>query len=50
MSKKKIIFEKNTIIKFFNDKKFKKISKYSNNIIDYYENDIDICTLRQNKV
>ena len=45
MSKKKIIFEKNTIIKFFNDKKFKKISKYSNNIIDYYENDIDICKL-----
>ena len=45
MSKKKIIFEKNTIIKLFNDKKFKKISKYSNNIIDYYENDIDICKL-----
>ena len=45
MSKKKIIFEKNTIIKFFNDKKFKKISKYSKNIIDYYENDIDICKL-----
>ena len=45
MSKKKIIFEKNTIIKLFNDKKFKKISKYSKNIIDYYENDIDICKL-----
>ena len=45
MSKKKIIFEKNTIIKLFNDKKFNKISKYSKNIIDYYENDIDICKL-----
>ena len=45
MSKKKIIFEKNTIIELFNDKKFKKISKYSKNIIDYYENDIDICKL-----
>ena len=45
MSKKKIIFEKNTIINLFNDKKFKKISKYSKNIIDYYENDIDICKL-----
>ncbi len=45
MSKKKIVFEKNTIVKLFNDKKFKKISKYSKNIIDYYENDIDICKL-----
>ena len=45
MSKKKVIFEKNTIIELFNDKKFKKISKYSKNIIDYYENDIDICKL-----
>ena len=37
MSKKKFVFEKNTIVKLFNDKKFNKISKYSKNIIDYYE-------------
>tara|TARA_B100000401_G_scaffold97092_1_gene62407 strand:+ start:33 stop:1676 length:1644 start_codon:yes stop_codon:yes gene_type:complete len=45
MSKKKFVFEKNTIVKLFNDKKFNKISKYSKNIIDYYETDIDICKL-----
>tara|TARA_B100001175_G_scaffold4779_1_gene3762 strand:- start:5053 stop:6696 length:1644 start_codon:yes stop_codon:yes gene_type:complete len=45
MIKKKSIFDKNTIIKLFNDNKFNKISKYSKNIIDYYEMDIDICKL-----
>ncbi len=45
MSKKKIVFEKNTIVKLFNDKKFNKISKYSKNIIDNYIIDIDICKL-----
>ena len=29
MSKKKLVFEKNTIVKLFNDNKFNKISKYS---------------------
>ena len=45
MSKKKNIFDKNTIIKLFNDSKFNKISKYSKVIIDEYEMDIDICKL-----
>jgi len=45
MSKKKIVFEKNTVVKLFNDRKFKKISKYAKNIIDYHEIDIDICKL-----
>ena len=45
MSKKKIVFEKNTVVKLFNDRKFKKISKYAKNIIDYYKIDIDICKL-----
>ena len=45
MSKKKIVFEKNTVVKLFNDRKFKKISKYAKNIIDHYEIDVDICKL-----
>ena len=45
MSKKKIVFEKNTIVDLFNNNKFNKISKYSKNIISYYEEDIDICKL-----
>ena len=40
MSKKKIVFEKNTIVDLFNNNKFNKISKYSKNIISYYEKDI----------
>ena len=45
MSKKKIVFDKNTIVKLFNENKFNKISKYSKIIIDNYETDIDICKL-----
>tara|TARA_B100000965_G_scaffold199444_1_gene166506 strand:- start:261 stop:1904 length:1644 start_codon:yes stop_codon:yes gene_type:complete len=45
MIKKKILFDKNTIIKLFNDNKFNKISKYSKIILDNYESDIDICKL-----
>ena len=45
MSKKKNIFDKNTIVKLFYDSKFNKISKYSKVIIDEYEMDIDICKL-----
>ena len=45
MSKKKIVLEKNTIVDLFNNNKFNKISKYSKNIISYYEKDIDICKL-----
>ena len=45
MSKKKIVFEKNTIVNLFNNNKFNKISKYSKNIISFYEKDIDICKL-----
>ena len=45
MSKKKTVLDKKTIINLFNDNKFNKISKYSKSLIDYYENDIDICKL-----
>ena len=45
MSKKINIFDKNTIIKLFNENKFNKISKYSKVIINEYEMDIDICKL-----
>ena len=45
MSKKIKIFDKNTIIKLFNENKFNKISKYSKVIINEYEMDIDICKL-----
>ena len=45
MSKKKTVRDKKTIINLFNDNKFNKISKYSKSLIDYYENDIDICKL-----
>ena len=45
MSKKKKIFDKNTIVKLFKENKFNKISKYSKVIIDEYELDIDICKL-----
>jgi len=45
MSKKKIVFDKNTIVKLFNENKFNKISKYSKIIIDNYKTDIDICKL-----
>ena len=45
MSKKKIVFDKSTIVKLFNENKFNKISKYSKIIIDNYETDIDICKL-----
>ena len=43
MSKKKLFFEKNTIIKLFNDKKFNKFQNIQK--IYYYEIDIDICKL-----
>ncbi len=45
MSKKKIVFDKSTIVKLFNENKFNKISKYSKIIIDNHETDIDICKL-----
>ena len=45
MSKTKIVFDKSTIVKLFNENKFNKISKYSKIIIDNYETDIDICKL-----
>ena len=45
MSKKKKIFDKSTIVKLFNEKKFNKISKYSKVIIDEHELDIDICKI-----
>ena len=45
MSKKKIFFDKSTIVKLFNENKFNKITKYSKIIIDNYETDIDICKI-----
>jgi len=45
MSKKKSVFDKNTIINLFNENKFNKISKYSKIIIDSYKMDIFICKL-----
>ena len=45
MSKKKKIFDKNTIVKLFNENKFSKISKNSKIIINEFETDVDICKL-----
>ena len=45
MNKKRFLFDKRTVVNLFNEKKFKKISKYSKSIINYYESDIDICKL-----
>ena len=45
MSKKKKFFDKNTIVKLFNENKFYKISKNSKIIINEFEMDIDICKL-----
>ncbi len=40
-----ISFEKNKIIKLFNEKKFSKISKISKNLLDNYINDVDVWKL-----
>ena len=45
MSKNKKIFDKNTIVKLFNENKFSKISKNSKVIINEFETDVDICKL-----
>ena len=45
MSKKKKVFDKNTIVKLFNENKFSKISKNSKIIINEFETDVDICKL-----
>ena len=45
MSKKKIVFDKNTVVKLFNENKFNKISKFSKIIVDNDKTDIDICKL-----
>jgi len=45
MIKKKLTLDKKTIINFFNEKKFNKISKHSKYLIESYAMDIDICKL-----
>ena len=42
MSKRTFDIDKKKLINLFNEKKFKKISKLGNSILDHYKNDIDI--------
>ncbi len=42
MSKNIFVTDRNKIINLFKEKKFRKISKFGNSIVDYYVNDLDI--------